>query len=124
MLSLRRIKVRHDQANLPGGQCALAVMIARLEQVSQQLFALADPPFELLAGRLGLAEGEILRPQLLEAVASDLEICVGHKPLCLLLQLYKGNVFIAHVKHGGTNEENAVRKNKCLCAKIVVRKLA
>lgn len=84
MLSLRRIKVRHDQAYLPGGQHALAVVIARLKEVCQQLLALPDPPFELLAGRFGLAEGEILRPQLLEAVASDLEIFVYHTPLYFL----------------------------------------
>lgn len=77
--------MRHDQANLPRGQRALAIVVARLEQVGQQLLALPDPPFELLAGRFGLAEGEILRPQLLEAVASDLEICVCHKPLHLLI---------------------------------------
>ena len=82
--SLRRIKVRHDEAYLARGQHPLAVVIARLEQVGQQLLALANPPFQLLAARFGLAEGEILRPQLLEAVASDLKICVCHKPLYLL----------------------------------------
>ena len=46
-----------------------------------------------------------------------------YKPLYLLFKLYKGNVFIAHT-HGSANEENAVLKNKCLCAKIVVRELA
>ena len=76
---LRRIKVRHDKAHLARGKHPLAIVIACIEQVGQQLLALADPPFQLLAGRFGLAEGEIFRPQLLEAVASDLEICVCHK---------------------------------------------
>ena len=76
--------MRHDEAHLARGQHSLAIVIARIEQVGQQLLALADPPFQLLARRLGLAEGEILRPQLLEAVASDLEICVCQKPLYLL----------------------------------------
>lgn len=80
-LHSRRIKVRHDQAHLPRGQRALAVVIARFKEVCQQLLALTDPPFELLAGRLGLAEREILRPQLLEAVASDFEMLLSH---CLL----------------------------------------
>ena len=81
---LRRIEVRHDEAHLARGQHPLAIVIARIEQVGQQLLALADPPFQLLARRLGLAEREILRSQLLEAVASDLEICMCH---ALLLSL-------------------------------------
>ena len=79
--------MRHDEAHLARGQHPLAVVIARIEQVGQQLLALADPPFQLLARRLGLAEGEILRPQLLEAVASDLEICV-----CLFNTMIKKRV--------------------------------
>ena len=64
--------MRHDEAHLARGQHSLAIVIARIE---------ADPPFQLLARRLGLAEREIFRPQLLKAVASDLKFLLSH---CLL----------------------------------------
>ena len=73
--------MRHDEAHLARGQHPLAIVIARLEQVGQQLLALADPPFQLLARRFRLAEGEIFRSQLLKAVASDLKFLLSH---CLL----------------------------------------